>query len=349
MWKRTGDKKIDRLNSPTPMLALVTLATLAFGGCGDAEGGSWGAGNCGPVGLHRARYQAPLEWYYPADWETSGKADLYRGNVYVGSYDYFTGLYTPNRGQPSRLDGWPVWERQSPAKCACNPKCRCEAGLCACKSGYLCSDECTCAQPKPIGEVKPIYNGGLIQSELNGQRERWLVGEKEVAPTVALEAVGADLPDWSGRLRVVVIDADETRRRQVVRDLSAHAALATLTKDAVIQDYVPTHWHLQDLATKVSAFKTDGNPTIYVQAPDGMVLYRQDGYQGPDHLAHHMAGALRRAKPYNPDKDPGPQSPPTPAPGPAVPSDPSSWWAFIAAILVVIGDTILALRKGFVS
>lgn len=361
MWKRTGDKKIDRLASPTPMLALIVLATVAFGGCeGDAPG-AWGPGSCGPVGSPafvrpRVMYPAPLTWYYPADWKTSGKADLYRGNVYAGRYDYFTGIFAPFTGQPYHPTDWPVWERRKNPPCDCNPKCRCDAGLCQCKSGYLCSDECTCAQPKPIGDVKPIYNGGLMQEQINGHRERWLVGEKEVEPTVALEAAGADLPDWSGKLRVVVVDADQTRRRQVESDLATHPSLKPLTKDAIVQGYGPDHWHMQDLATKVPAFKTDGAPTLYVQAPLGKVLYRQDGYQGPEHLARHMAGALRRADPkYDPSKDPGPQAPPAPAPpapappappGPGEPSIPACLWAFGAALLVMIGDAILALRKG---
>jgi len=64
-----------------------------------------------------------------------------------------------------------------------------------------------------------------------------------------------------------------------------------------MQSYLPDHW-----AVARSGFKVDGQPTIYLQAPDGTVLHRQDDYHdGPEALAQ----ALRRTDPhYDPRKDP---------------------------------------------
>jgi hypothetical protein len=69
-----------------------------------------------------------------------------------------------------------------------------------------------------------------------------------------------------------------------------------LAKLRAIRDYDPKSWELS------CGFKTDGDPTVYCQAPSGKVLHRQDDYQGgPDALI----GALRKAKAnYDPKRDP---------------------------------------------
>ena len=55
------------------------------------------------------------------------------------------------------------------------------------------------------------------------------------------------------------------------------------------------------LGGHAAGFVTTGKPTIYVQAPDGKVLHRQDDYQGG---APELAEAIRRIDPnYDPKKD----------------------------------------------
>jgi hypothetical protein len=109
----------------------------------------------------------------------------------------------------------------------------------------------------------------------------------------------SNLADDSAKLRLVIIGPDAARKK-VLDDLHNNPALAQLTRDYIIQDYPPDHWHVKD-----AGFKTDGQPSIYLQAPEpdgkGKVLHRQDDYAGPDQLAT----ALRRADPnYTPAADP---------------------------------------------
>jgi hypothetical protein len=61
-----------------------------------------------------------------------------------------------------------------------------------------------------------------------------------------------------------------------------------------VQDYAPGNWAVKD------GFFTEGKPTIYLQAPNGKVLHRQDDYSDG---AAGLATALRKADPnYSPLK-----------------------------------------------
>jgi hypothetical protein len=94
----------------------------------------------------------------------------------------------------------------------------------------------------------------------------------------------------------VTVIGEEVNRRQVLDDLDRAPALTPWKGRLKIHGYEPTHWAVQD-----AGFKTDGRPTIYVQAPDGKVLHRQDEYRGPEALAE----VLRKADPrYQPANDP---------------------------------------------
>jgi hypothetical protein len=105
---------------------------------------------------------------------------------------------------------------------------------------------------------------------------------------------GKDIPDNTRKLRIVIIGSD-AERRPVVDDF-AGPELAAWKDQAVIQDYAPDHWHVAR-----AGYFTGGHPTIYVLAPDGTVLHRQDNYTGG---ASALADALRRARPdYQPEKD----------------------------------------------
>ena len=62
-----------------------------------------------------------------------------------------------------------------------------------------------------------------------------------------------------------------------------------------MQDYAPNNWAVKD------GFFTEGKPTIYLQAPNGKVLHRQDDYSDG---ASVLATALRKADPnYSPTED----------------------------------------------
>lgn len=341
MWKRVGDKQFDNgwwvlITGP---LVMVLLLVFFLGGCDDqAHGASWGPRGCGPVGPSVQYQQAPLEWHYPADWKTSGIACLYRGRAYVGTYNYFTGLYTPAAGQPYHPEGWPVWEKKTPAKCACNKGCRCDAGLCQCKSGYLCSDDCTCAGEKTAA---PRQDFGCLWEPNSKKSERVFLtdqhGTRELSKAQAREAIQNGVPDDRHKLRLTVIGT-EVERKRVLADL------APWQDKLLVQAYEPTHWAVRD-----AGFSTKGSPTIYVQGPDGTVLHRQDDYNDG---AAGLATAIRKADPnYRPEKDPDLRK--TPAPPQPSPLSPPTWpaqvWAFFAAVFVAVGDTVIAMRKALVQ
>jgi hypothetical protein len=77
---------------------------------------------------------------------------------------------------------------------------------------------------------------------------------------------------------------------------------------------------LKDGVTGQTLFKVDGRPTVYLQAPDGKVLHRQDDFKGPDDFQ-----AIRKAiKSYDAGKDVDLRKTPAPddkkAPTPAAPA-----------------------------
>src|SRR5262245_11297860 len=131
--------------------------------------------------------------------------------------------------------------------------------------------------------------------------EEYRVGGQLVSKDEAMQALRAgQLTDDSGKLRLTVIGNPEERKK-------ALTGLPADVKDhCLLKEYTPDNW-----AVKNAGFKTDGHPTVYVQAPDGKVLHRQDD---PDNLAT----AVRKADPnYDPSKDPDlrkPKVPDTPAP-----------------------------------
>jgi hypothetical protein len=157
--------------------------------------------------------------------------------------------------------------------CPCSPEC-----TCGCQQGgpCLCSGE-------------PNYG---IDPTRRSETPRYVRNGKPCTRDEALDAV-TKVPDDAGLLRLTVI-GPEAERKRVLDDLSK-APLSDLRKGVLVQDYAPDHWAVQ------VGFKTDGKPTIYLQAPDGTVLHRQDSYDGPGPLAE----AIRKADPnYKPASDP---------------------------------------------
>jgi len=78
--------------------------------------------------------------------------------------------------------------------------------------------------------------------------------------------------------------------------VAKHPSLAAWKDKIVASWYPPDHW-----AIARQGFQTGGQPTIYIQKPDGVVLHRQDDYQGG---AEALAEVLRKLDPnYQPEKD----------------------------------------------
>lgn len=182
---------------------------------------------------------------------------------------------------------------------------------------------------------KEPFPGGVDRAQIHDQESYWLNGRR-CAAGQAFEAMASDsLADDSRQFHLTVIGSTEQRNR-VLGDLKRDTRLAAISSQMRVQAYGPEHW-----AVKNMGFATAGEPTIYVQNREGMVLHRQDDYSdGPVALAD----ALRRADPaYDASKDPdlrkvkAPKEPaPAPAPsGPSLPglSDVPSTWYVIAGLI----------------
>jgi hypothetical protein len=151
-----------------------------------------------------------------------------------------------------------------------------------------------CPPPSSI-ERDGTLNYGLDTRRIKPAGKHQLNG-RDVSREEILEALGdTGVRDDRDQLFITIIGG-ASERRQVLDDLANAPALAGWKGRLKVHDYEPAHWAVKD-----AGFKTDGRPTIYVQAPDGKVLHRQDDYRGPQALAE----ALRKADPrYQPDKDP---------------------------------------------
>jgi hypothetical protein len=143
-----------------------------------------------------------------------------------------------------------------------------------------------------VAESDGTVNFGIDRSKLEQPpRERITLQGRSIDVNQAIRLLDTN------KLRLTVIGSKEAIER-VRRDLEG--PLRELARDFLIQYYEPLNWAVRDVG-----FKTDGNPTIYVQAPDGRVLHRQDDYKdGADGLRKVLT-AIRKPDPnYRPERDP---------------------------------------------
>jgi hypothetical protein len=160
----------------------------------------------------------------------------------------------------------------------------------------------------------------------NGSSPKWSICGQVCSEQ---DAVGA-LTDDSGFPHLTVIGPD-AYRKQVVNDLLGSPHLAQWRDRVRFQDYPADYWALG------FGFVTTGQPTIYYQTQDGLVVFRMDKYDG----AESLAGALRRSDPsYDPSKDPNGK----PSPSlPGLPFDPAK--VPTPAYLLAAAAFYLATRK----
>lgn len=215
-----------------------------------------------------------------AVWQTDtrwpGWRQLYQDGKCIGSLHPARGVWCDYEGGK-----WSA-ERKLHAGCGCQPQCECDP-QCGCVSGATpCQNGC-------------FQNFGVDQTKLGGP-EAYKINGKPVTKAQAEQAIkGGQVPDDAHKLRLTVI-GPEAERKQVLADLAALPALAEWKDKLLVQAYPPDHW-----AVAQAGFVTSGKPTVYLQAPDGKVLHRQDDYQDG---AAGLAKALRKADPdYKPDKD----------------------------------------------
>jgi hypothetical protein len=250
------------------LVRTAVLLPLAALGSINPGYGAWGSAGCGQVVSARAASVPFTGWKTI----TPGVEQRYlRQGALVGCW-----LERERRWFACRGGGWveerPPWAESCSCGCA-----RCTNG-CTCKKTTSCEDQaCTCRMP----------NFGLDLAHLaNGNQPRYRVGGK---PCRKRDVMTAMVEDDSAKPRLTIIGSKEERAQ-------ALAALPAEASRYLVKAYDRTDW-----AVARAGFKTDGHPTIYVQAPDGTVLHRQDTFAD----AKQLAEALRKADPtYDPAKDP---------------------------------------------
>jgi hypothetical protein len=243
---------------------------------------------------------------------------LYWGPRQVGGYDPAENLYRTfdaDRGQwgPATPPPWEPRGTTRPMAARkladiCNdckePACTCPGGG-PCLRGAACKPDCPCGRSVEYSaQGEEIQNFGLIRNELAGGKDRYYIRGERVPRREFMETVrAANLSDDSQAVRVTVIGPKELR--QPVLELLAKTPEC---QGVAIKAYDPTHW----VVTK-AGFKADGQPSVYVQRPDGGVVARFDQQPTQPILAQAVLQAKRQADPnYDPKKDPqGPSAPPS--------------------------------------
>lgn len=284
------------------MFRIALLAALALALPALAQAQRWGPKGCPPVGGF-----APGQAFAPRyEWRQHenlpDNSYLYRDGKLAGGYRWSTGNYFAWEG-----DDWvlaaPPFERPARA-----PE----------------------QAPAPKPDAGPaVEDYGVDVSKLNADGPVYWHGEERISRGQALDLVTNGIPDDAHKLRLTVIGPD-AQRQQVLADYGADPEMAALRERCLVWSVPADHWSV----TKAGFF-TSGAPTVYLQAPDGKVLHRQDDYKGKEDFQ-----AIRKAvADYDPKKDPDRRKSDTLALGDLPPAA----WAFggVAALLLV-----LAVAKG---
>lgn len=240
-------------------------------------------GQCGPngcpfpeQGYYGQGYYVPqqarkFEWLPIPSHEE--QCALYLNNVQVGVWSYPRKAMCQKQGE-----SWSDWVYTIPEGCPQPPE-RSRGSLPDWQTDGV---DCTKVTKQPSYSI-------------NGLK----TGKAQVVQALGFD--GTTLPNDAQHLRLSVI-GPKNLTTQVVKDFMSDPAFADVRGGVVIQSYEPN----DVMVTGINA-KTDGQPSIYLQSPDGKVLHRQDTYTGPKPLSE----AVRKAKSgYDPSKDPnlGPQS-----------------------------------------
>jgi hypothetical protein len=237
------------------------------------------ASPCGPNGCGVASKQATFQWVRLPD---CTQYALYKDGVQQGNYDYEAKVYRPF----SPPDKWgevtqpPATPPETPAA-GKEPENKVRVN----EVPGMTVDE----------DGKPNFG---VMPDPKEDRERVTHYEMNGKPATRDEVMQAfedRATDQSGKLRLTVIGPRQARQA-VLEDLEKTPDLQGVVKDFLLKDYDPNDWEVAR-----SGFYTKGSPTIYVQAPSGKVLHRQDSYEGPADLA----SVLRKANDqYKAEADP---------------------------------------------
>lgn len=226
----------------------------------------------------------------------------------VGTFDAAAKRFRP---YDEKADRWGAEVALDPAGWG-DGKCKCVA--------------CKCTH-EPIGQT--WQESGVDAGRL--RESRYVVNGREVSQGDALRAISDTIPDESKKLSVTVIGG-KADRDKVAADLRGLDAATSARVN--VWSAPPDHHSLQDTETGRAVAKVDGKPTIYVQAPDGKVLHRQDDAAG-------SVDAIRKAvKSYDAAKDPDLRK----AADPANPAAPSTSMIPLCCVAAAVALT-LYMRK----
>lgn len=208
---------------------------------------------------------------------------------------------SPILPKPSEKPKAGIDETTAPqSKCKCS-ECKCKDG----KTGADCTCEnCECAivveQDKIDNGPKPLF--GVSRNFLGFMQDRWSVcgvGSTKVEAMSRLSAGASDVPDDIGVNRITVIGS-VAARQVVMADLAGAPTLSYWKDKFIVKEYLPTHWRIESGGFEKP--KSIDKAVVYVQAPDGKVLFRCDEWKGPDPFAKELRD---RVPGYDPSKDPG--------------------------------------------
>ena len=275
-------------------LTAILCGSLAIAGPFRSRGGSsWGTGGCDQfdrLGVPEilgapAQVKIPESRNPGIEWKAvDGCPDeiaLFQGGVQVGSWSYADGYW---RDYFPQLKMWgpkiPTPQATPPARAA--------------KAAKLVMPVAEENEPDdPKNDLAHQDNMGVDWGKISDHQATF--NGRKISCDTAIELIGKQVPDDSKKFRLTVIGTTAEQKDALTQWASVEPAV----KDrcnlwAVTAD----HWSLKDSATGQVAFKTAGAPVIYLQAPDGQVLHRQDDAQG-------FPEAIRKAaKAYDAAKDP---------------------------------------------
>lgn len=251
---------------------------------------AWGPRGCAPVGAFVVGQAKTSGWAWKVNGTNPEQVDLFDNGRQVGAWFHADGKYYSATGAE--------WVERDPPPGAPAP---------------------------PLGKVE--QNFGLDLSQLEHRQGVFLhdaSGERQVSREEAADVIQNGLVDDRHKLQLTFISADKGRREAFLKAAASVTGLGEVVARAVPPDYLG----LQDSETGKPLFQVAGD-TVYLQKPDGQVLARMGGVRSGDFdlpvLARSLE-AIRRPKPYEPDKDVDPRKPPK-TPEPVKPSPALPAWA----------------------
>lgn len=328
------------------MRYVIVSFVFAFVGSLEANP-CWGQVPFGPVGPPVVPYSPvastnSYSWVWQdGDLIPAGWIALHDGNRYVGRLQPDTGLFVwgktgkqidlaalvaehnPSRGA-GPVGSLPISQapqtpqREKPELCECDEKNGCKGGRCVCKNPD-CKGPCHTKrkddlfigqkiefppvdQPNPADRIPP---GGVMLDKISAEHKYFCRG-RECTRAEAMSALdeAANVPDDANALRLTVIGSDAARTK-FLADWRQSPDLAAWRDKFIVTEYPPDHWRIKDGGFKVPT--DDREPVVYLQMPDGTVLYRLDNWEAGKG-APALAKALRERVPnYDPNKDPTPK------------------------------------------